>query len=153
MKALIQRVQRAEVRVDDRTVGQIGKGLLVFLGVGLEDTPQGSDELVEKIIHLRIFENPQGKFDRSVLDVGGEILVVSQFTLYADCSKGRRPSFTKAAPPSKAQELYDGFLNRLKAKGIPVASGLFGAKMEVHLVNDGPVTLMLETPISSGRGS
>jgi D-tyrosyl-tRNA(Tyr) deacylase len=146
MRALIQRVRNAQVRVENEVVGQIGPGLLLFLGIGRQDGHQQVHELVEKVIHLRIFENENGKFDRSLSETKGEALVVSQFTLYGDCRKGRRPSFTDAAPPEKASELYERFIEQLRGRGIRVASGRFGERMEVHLVNDGPVTLWLEVP-------
>jgi D-tyrosyl-tRNA(Tyr) deacylase len=152
MRALVQRVHRAEVCIAEQSAGKIGRGLLVFLGVGKNDGHKEIQELVDKIIHLRIFENDQGKFDRSLVDIDGEVLLVSQFTLYADCRKGRRPSFSDAAPPESARETYSRFLRTLGDRGIRVASGRFGERMDVHLVNDGPVTIWLETnPASSSR--
>ena len=146
MKALIQRVSRACVTAEGVCTGCIGKGLLVFLGVAPEDTPDDSGALLRKILHLRIFDDGQGKMNLSIEQAGGELLVVSQFTLLADTSRGNRPSFTGAAPSDKARRLYDLFLEKAAAPGtIPVVSGVFGAHMEVELVNDGPVTLMLES--------
>ncbi|MCF8091656.1 MAG: D-tyrosyl-tRNA(Tyr) deacylase [Desulfotignum sp.] len=145
MRALIQRVKQAEVVVDDTRVSGIGPGMLVLLGIQAGDTEKDTDYLVEKIIHLRIFEDDQGKMNRSLKDLGLELLVVSQFTLLGDCRKGRRPSFTRAAPPDQAQALYTGFIERAKAAGIPTAAGQFQAEMAVSLINHGPVTLMLDT--------
>ena len=145
MRALIQRVKQAEVVVDDTRVSGIGPGILVLLGVQEGDTQKDVDYLVEKIIHLRIFEDDQGKMNRSLKDLGLELLVVSQFTLLGDCRKGRRPSFTRAAPPDLAQALYTGFIDKAKAAGIPTAAGQFQAEMAVSLINHGPVTLMLDT--------
>lgn len=144
MKALLQRVSMAYVTAGQETLGRIGGGILVFLGIGMGDGPVQARDLAEKIVHLRIFEGLDGRFDLSLLDVKGEALVVSQFTLYADCRRGRRPSFSQAAPPETARELYQVFLEELAAKGVKVESGRFGEHMEVSLVNDGPVTLMLE---------
>lgn len=119
---------------------------MIFLGVGRGDTTRQVIEIIDKIVNLRIFENEQGRFDSSLLDVGGEVLVVSQFTLYADCRKGRRPSFTEAAAPNEAQVLYERFIEELKLRGIHVECGSFGERMEVELLNQGPVTIFLETP-------
>jgi D-tyrosyl-tRNA(Tyr) deacylase len=146
VRALIQRVLSAEVRVKDEAIARIGHGLLFFLGIGRGDGEQQAHALIDKIIHLRIFENEAGKFDRSLLDVHGEALVVSQFTLYGDCHKGRRPSFTGAASPEEAAELYKLFIHALRQRGIRVASGSFAQRMQVHLINDGPVTIWLEVP-------
>lgn len=146
MRAVIQRVSEASVQVEGEDTGKIGHGLVVLLGVAADDTAANADYLIDKIIGLRIFPDAAGKFDRSVQDVHGAILVVSQFTLYGDCRKGRRPSFSDAASPDKALPLYEYFVNTLKTKNIPVATGRFQAKMAVHLVNDGPVTLILESP-------
>lgn len=146
MRAVLQRVSRAAVRVEGRTVGQIGHGLLVLLGVGQGDGEQDARWLAEKVAHLRIFSDDQGKMNRSVLDVGGAALVVSQFTLYGDARKGRRPDFFRAAPPDVAYALYQRFCDLLRAQGVPVATGQFQAHMEVELVNDGPVTILLESP-------
>lgn len=145
MRAVIQRVSRARVRVEGQTAGEIGGGLLVLLGVGKGDTQKEADFLLDKIIHLRIFEDGAGKMNLSLLDTGGELLVVSQFTLYADCRKGRRPSFTAAADPDTAKTLYEAFLARARDLGVRVASGVFQAMMEVELVNDGPVTVLLDS--------
>ncbi len=145
MRAVIQRVNRAQVRVQEKDTGEIGKGLLVLLGVGQGDTPKEADYLLDKIINLRIFEDPEGKMNLSLLDVGGEFMVISQFTLYADCRKGRRPSFTDAAPPEEAQKLYDYFVAEAKNRGLKVATGIFQALMEVELINFGPVTILLDS--------
>ncbi len=144
MRALLQRVSCAQVKVDGQVVGSIGRGLLIFLGVGQGDTAAKCREMAQKICYLRIFENEEGKFHYSVMDVGGEILVVSQFTLYADCSRGRRPSFTQAATAETASMLYENFINELRKMGLKVESGIFGKHMDVNLVNDGPVTIFLE---------
>lgn len=146
MRVLLQRVSHAQVTVGQRLLGRIGKGLLVFLGVGRGDTTGQVKEMVDKILNLRIFENEQGRFHSSLLEVGGEILVVSQFTLYAECRKGRRPSFTEAASPEEALDLYDRFIEELKSRGLRVESGGFRERMQVELVNEGPVTIFLETP-------
>jgi D-tyrosyl-tRNA(Tyr) deacylase len=145
MRAVIQRVVSARVTVDDRVVGAIGRGLLVFLGIAADDTEGDAQWLIDKLLELRIFENAVGKFDRSVCDVSGELLVVSQFTLYADTRKGRRPSFTKAARPEQAVPLYEGFVAAARARGVHVATGEFGAHMHVGLINDGPVTITLDS--------
>ena len=143
MKAVVQRVSEARVRVRGKTVGEVGPGLCVLLGVALDDTPANAQRLAEKVARLRIFEDDEGRFDRSLLDVGGEALVVSQFTLLADTAKGNRPSFTEAAPPDEAEPLYEAFCEALRKQGVRVATGLFGARMAVELVNDGPVTIVL----------
>ncbi len=146
MRALIQRVEHAQVDVDGKTVAKIGKGMLVFLGIGNQDTEDGVDWMVNKIPNLRIFEDETGKMNKSLLDVKGQILVVSQFTLYGDCSRGRRPSFSNAAPPQKARELYERFCDEIEQKyPLKVERGIFQAEMKVSLLNDGPVTLMVET--------
>jgi len=145
MRAVIQRVDRAEVRVQGQSVGQIGKGLLVLLGVGQKDTQKEADFLLEKVIHLRIFEDPAGKMNLSLLDTKGALMVISQFTLYADCRKGRRPSFTEAAPPETARALYEYFLEKAKSTGLRTSSGIFQAVMEVELINSGPVTIILDS--------
>lgn len=145
MVALIQRVKRAHVEVDGETVGAIGPGLLVLLGVKTGDTEAEADWLVGKLSRLRIFPDSEGRMNRSVLDTGGEALVVSQFTLYGDTRKGNRPSFVAAAPPEEADRLYRYVTAQLAAVlGRPVSTGVFGAHMDVHLVNDGPVTLWIE---------
>jgi D-tyrosyl-tRNA(Tyr) deacylase len=145
MKAVIQRVKSARVSIGGKTKGEIDQGLVVFLGVGKEDGLQDVDYLASKIPGLRIFPDPTGKFDRSVTDVGGKVLVVSQFTLYGDCRRGRRPSFTDAAPPEVAEGLYNHFIKRISQEGLPIESGTFQALMEVHLINDGPVTILLDS--------
>ena len=145
MRTLIQRGSRAGVTVDGQVVGQIGPGLLVLLGVGTGDGPAEVEYLAGKIAHLRIFEDAEGKMNRSVLDTGGAVLVVSQFTLYADTRKGRRPSFIDAAPPAAAAALVAAFAAALQARGLPVATGQFQAHMQVALVNDGPVTIWLDS--------
>jgi D-aminoacyl-tRNA deacylase len=145
MKACIQRVSRAEVRVADQVVGRIGPGMLVLLGVAADDTQAQARQLAEKIAGLRIFEDPQGKMNLGLADVGGTMLVVSQFTLLADCRKGRRPSFVAAARPEAAEELYRRFVAVVTELGIPTATGQFRQHMEVELVNDGPVTIVLDT--------
>lgn len=144
MKAVIQRVSRASVTVDGDIVGQIGKGYLVLLGVGEGDEKSDCDRLAAKLIKLRIFEDENGKTNLSINDVGGEMLIVSQFTLYADCSHGNRPSFTNAAKPTLANELYECFCEKISESGISVQKGIFGADMKVELLNDGPFTVILE---------
>ncbi len=145
MRALLQRVERAEVRVGGAVVGSIGPGLLVLLGVGHGDDEATADALARRICELRIFEDAEGRTNRSLLDVGGEALVVSQFTLYADTSRGRRPGFTDAAPPDVARPLWLRVASGIEAQGIRTALGEFGAEMEVELVNDGPFTIWLDT--------
>ena len=145
MRIIIQRVKKASVKVGNKTIGRIGKGFLVLLGVGEGDTEKEAEKLVDKIIQMRIFESEKSSFDKSLLDVGGEVLVVPQFTLYADTSKGRRPFFVEAAKPALAEKLFEKFVEILKEKGIRVEKGQFGAKMEVELINDGPVTIILDS--------
>ena len=145
MRTVLQRVRRARVVVAEEVVGEIGRGLLVLLGVAPADTPEQARWLADKIVALRIFEDGDGKMNLGVADVGGAVLVVSQFTLYGDCRKGRRPSFIDAAPPEVAIPLYEAFINAVRAQGMPTATGRFGAMMQVELVNDGPVTLILES--------
>ena len=145
VKAVVQRVTACEVRVCDQTVGRIGPGLLVLLGVSTSDDEADADYLADKITHLRIFQDGAGKMNRSLVDTGGEMLIVSQFTLLGDCRKGRRPSFVQAAEPEKAKRLYDYFVNRVRLNGISAATGQFQAMMAVSLVNDGPVTLIVES--------
>ena len=145
MRAVVQRVKESSVKVDRQTIGRIGKGLLVLLGVAEGDTPSDADYLANKIVNLRIFEDDGAKMNRSLLSIGGELLVVSQFTLLGDCRKGRRPSFTAAAGPQKASELYDDFVQQVRRLGISVETGRFQTTMEVALINDGPVTLVLES--------
>jgi D-tyrosyl-tRNA(Tyr) deacylase len=144
MRAVVQRVSSARVVVDGEAVGTIGAGLCVLLGVARTDSRAQADRLAGRIARLRIFENPEGRFDRSLLDVGAAALVVSQFTLIADTSKGNRPSFTDAAAPERAEPLYKSFCAALRELGVEVATGRFGARMAVELVNDGPVTIVLE---------
>jgi D-tyrosyl-tRNA(Tyr) deacylase len=144
MRAVCQRVSEARVTVDGSEVGRIGRGLVVLLGIERGDDLADAEKLARKVARLRIFEDEGGKFDRSVLDVDGEALVVSQFTLIADTAKGNRPSFTHAAPPEDANPLYASFCEALAAEGMTVARGVFGARMQVALVNDGPVTIVLE---------
>lgn len=145
MRAVLQRVSRASVTVDEQVVGQIGQGLLLFLGIGQDDGEAQVKTLTDKIVHLRIFEDDEGKMNRSLLDIQGAILVVSQFTLYADMRRGRRPSFTNAAPHALANPLYERFKEALSSYGLTVASGVFGAVMQIDLRNDGPVTLWLDS--------
>ena len=145
MRALIQRVSRAQVAIEGETVGQINQGLLVLLGITHTDTVEQAKWLAEKVASLRIFQDDEGKMNRDVAEVKGGMLVVSQFTLYGDARKGRRPSFVDAAGPEQAIPLYEAFINALKALGIPTATGRFGAMMQVELVNDGPVTLMVDS--------
>ncbi len=145
MRAVIQRVSQAKVKVEGIMVSEIGPGLLIFLGIGKEDTPADVEYLLEKIMHLRIFEDEAGKFNLSLLNQRGEMLVVSQFTLYADCRQGRRPSFTAAAPAEMARSLYDLFIEKARQKGLQVAAGIFQARMEIELTNVGPVTILLDS--------
>ena len=145
MKVVLQKVSQAQVCVGGQVVGQIDNGILIFLGIGKEDTQDDADYLVQKITQLRIFEDDEGKMNLSSFDVQAEALVVSQFTLYGDCRKGRRPSFDKAADPKKGEELYNYFVAVLRGKNIKVETGTFQAMMEVKLVNDGPVTFILES--------
>jgi D-aminoacyl-tRNA deacylase len=146
VKAVVQRVSRARVRVGEEVVGEIGPGLSVLLGVAREDGPDAAARLAEKVARLRIFENEEGRFDRSLLATGGEALVVSQFTLIADSKrpKGNRPDFSQAAPREQAEPIYEAFCESLRALDVRVATGLFGARMAVEIINDGPVTIVLE---------
>jgi D-aminoacyl-tRNA deacylase len=144
MRAVLQRVAEARVRVGERVVGEIGPGLCVLLGVARGDDEAEAERLAGRVARLRIFENEAGKFDRSVLDTGGAALVVSQFTLIADTAKGNRPSFSGAAPLEEAERFYEAFCVALRALGVPVETGVFGARMSVELVNDGPVTIILD---------
>ena len=146
MRTVLQRVSRARVVVADEVVGAIERGLLVLIAVAPDDTPAQAEYLADKVAGLRLFADADGKMNLTVTEVGGSVLVVSQFTLYADCRKGRRPSFLGAAVPEKAIPLYEAFVNALRARGVPTATGRFGAMMQVELVNDGPVTLILESP-------
>ena len=147
MKAVIQRVRSAGVEVGGDIVSRIGPGFLVLLGVTHGDTEKASSALADKIINLRVFEDEDGKMNRSLSDIGGDILVVSQFTLYADCRKGRRPSFIGAAPPEEGNRLYEYFCRCLEDRGFPPGKGIFGAEMLVSLENDGPVTIILEKEV------
>ena len=141
----MQRVSRARVRVDGSTTGETGAGLMILLGVETGDTDADARALADKCVNLRIFENPPGRFDRSVADIGGECLVVSQFTILGDCARGRRPSFSDAARPERAEPLYLRFVECIRESGLNVGTGVFGAHMEVEIHNDGPVTLILES--------
>jgi len=143
---LLQRIREARVRVRGEEISKAGPGLCLFLGVGKGDTRENARYLAEKAARLRVFEDEAGKFDRSLLEVQGEVLVVAEFTLYGDCTKGRRPSFSEAAGPEEAQELYQQFVRRLEELGLKVGTGRFQAKMEVSIINDGPVTFVLENP-------
>ena len=145
MRAVLTRVNSASVTIDGETVGKIGKGFLILLGVGPEDTPAHCKYLAQKALGLRVFEDETGKMNVGLEDVCGEVLVVSQFTLYGNCRKGRRPSFTDAAPPALGEALYEQFLKECEALGFPPQHGRFGADMQVESVNDGPVTLILDT--------
>lgn len=144
MKLVIQRVKKASVEVENKIVGEIEQGFLVLLGVGPEDTKETADYLVQKLIKLRVFEDENGKMNLSLKDIHGELLIVSQFTLYADCNSGNRPSFTLAAKPDKANELYEYFIKKCQEENVKVEHGIFGADMKVELLNDGPVTIILE---------
>jgi D-tyrosyl-tRNA(Tyr) deacylase len=146
MRAVIQRVTQSEATVDGKISGQIGPGLLVFLGVGTGDRSKDADYLANKITRLRIFEDDNQKMNRSLLDTGGQMLVVSQFTLLSDCRKGRRPSFVRAAPPDQAEKLYFYFVSQVRNQGVTVETGKFRTMMAVSLVNEGPVTLILDSP-------
>jgi D-tyrosyl-tRNA(Tyr) deacylase len=145
MKTLLQRVSRSTVSIEGETVGSIGRGLLVLVGVATDDNEEDIDYLLSKILNLRIFPDAEGRFDRSVLEIKGELLLVSQFTLLADTKKGRRPGFSGAAPPTEAKRLFDLFTKKAEASGLKVAGGRFQAYMAVSLVNDGPVTIMLDS--------
>jgi D-tyrosyl-tRNA(Tyr) deacylase len=153
MRAVIQRVSQAQVTVDGAVTGKIDRGLLVLLGVTKPDTAEDARFLAEKVLNLRIFSDDESKMNLSVLDVRGELLVVSQFTLYGDCRKGRRPSFDAAAPAEQARTLYEKFVEAAGASGLRVATGVFQAHMEVSLINDGPVTLILESPAKASAGT
>lgn len=144
MKIVVQRVKRAKVDVDSKTVGEIEKGFLVFLGVTHDDTKENADYLVRKLCNLRVFEDENEKMNLSLKDVNGKLLIVSQFTLYADCSQGNRPSFIQAAKPDYAEELYEYFCKQCEGNGIHVEKGIFGADMQIELLNDGPVTIVIE---------
>lgn len=145
MRAVVQRVEESYVKVDEKVVGRIGRGLNVLLGVKKGDTEEDIDKLVRKIANLRIFEDERGKFQHSLLDIGGEVLVISQFTLYASVKKGRRPSFELAEEPCKAEELYNNFVERFRKEGVRVETGVFGAMMDVFIRNWGPVTIVVDS--------
>ncbi len=145
MRAVVQRIKESKVKVNSEVVGEIGAGLLIFLGVGKDDTEEDAVYILDKVVNLRIFEDEDGKFNLSLLDLKGELMVVSQFTLYGDARKGRRPSFSEAAKGEKAQGLYDYFIYKAKDMGITVSHGNFGEHMEVRLTNDGPVTILLDS--------
>jgi len=145
MRLILQRVSEASVTVAGNTVGSIGTGLVILAGMAKSDTESEVDHLADKVLGLRIFPDSEGKMNRTVVEAGGSLLVVSQFTLYGDCRKGRRPSFDQAAVPEQAQSLYNYFVERLRAGPVPVATGIFQAAMEVHLVNQGPVTILMDT--------
>ncbi len=146
MRVVVQRVLRAHVSVDQQVIGEIGPGLLVLLGIAPSDTTDIAKALAEKLVGLRIFADEAGKMNLGIQEISGSMLVVSQFTLYGDCRKGKRPSFVGAATPDVAIPLYEAFVNAIKALGVPTATGRFGADMQVELVNDGPVTLILDSP-------
>src|ERR1700733_538626 len=145
MRVVIQRVKEARVEVAGVVTGAIGLGLLVLLGIARTDSEKDADYLLEKLVHLRIFPDPDGKMNLNIAEAGGSLLLVSQFTLYGDCRKGRRPSFDRAAPPDMAQTLYSYFVESARRGPVPVETGIFQAHMEVHLINDGPVTILLDS--------
>lgn len=145
MRAVVQRVTKANVKVDGKIVGKIDKGLLVFLGIGEDDDNTDLEYMVEKVLGLRIFEDDKEKMNLSLMDVGGEILIISQFTLYGDVRRGKRPSFTSSAHPKIAEDIYNQFIRRCKEKGLKTEMGIFGAHMEIGLINDGPVTILIDS--------
>jgi len=145
MRAVIQRVKSCEVKVENKTVGKIDRGILIFLGIKKDDTEKEIDYLLNKILNLRIFEYENGKMNLSVKDIKGEILVVSEFTLYGDCRKGNRPNYIEAAPALYAEEIYNKFIEKLKISNLKIETGIFRAMMEIYIVNDGPVTLIIDT--------
>ncbi|MBR2704333.1 MAG: D-tyrosyl-tRNA(Tyr) deacylase [Clostridia bacterium] len=147
MKLVVQRVKHAEVKVDGKVTGKIDEGFLVLLGVAQDDTEEIADKFVKKLVNLRVFRDENDKMNKSIIDINGSLLIVSQFTLYADCSHGNRPSFINAGSPDKANELYEYFKNKCAEYDVPVKSGVFGAHMEVELLNDGPVTIILDESI------
>ena len=151
MRAVVQRVREARVEVEGRVTGRIGRGLLVLVAVRQGDSDRDAAWLADKIVALRLFEDGEGRMNHSVAEVGGGLLAVSQFTLYGDCRRGRRPSYSEAAPPGVAQALYNRFVEHLAASGIPVQQGVFQAHMDVHLVNDGPVTVLVDSPQLPGE--
>jgi D-tyrosyl-tRNA(Tyr) deacylase len=152
MRVLVQRVSRAGVSAGGSRVSEIGRGLVLLVGVGVGDTPEDASAAADRCAHLRVFEDEAGRMNRSVLEAGGEVLAISQFTLYGDTRRGRRPSFTEAAPPDRAAPLYEAFVARLRGMGLRVGTGIFGAHMEVEIHNDGPVTLVVESRVP-GPGS
>lgn len=145
MRAVVQRVHSASVSVDGKIVGRIDRGLLVYLGVGKNDTEKDAEWMCEKVVNLRIFEDESGKMNLSLLQINGEMLVISQFTLYGDCRRGRRPSFDEAAPPEDGQRLYEMFIEKVSRQVRKVEKGIFGAHMEIESINDGPVTILLDS--------
>jgi D-tyrosyl-tRNA(Tyr) deacylase len=147
MRVLVQRVSRAGVSAGGSRVSEIGRGLVLLVGVGVGDTPEDASAAADRCAHLRVFEDEAGRMNRSVLEAGGEVLAISQFTLYGDTRRGRRPSFTEAAPPDRAAPLYEAFVARLRGMGLRVGTGIFGAHMEVEIHNDGPVTLVVESRV------
>ena len=153
MRAVVQRVRAARVEVEGRTVGEIGRGFLVLLGVARGDTAREAEWMAQKLAGLRLFEDAEGKMNLGLEEVGGAILIVSQFTLLGDCRKGRRPSFTEAAPPEEADRLYQLVVGKMKTNGLRVETGVFQAHMQVHLTNDGPVTLLLDTTAGQDAAS
>ena len=151
MRLVLQRVTQARVLVNEHTTGVIGPGLLVFLGVARGDSIEDAEYLLDKLLHLRIFPDQERKMNRNIQESGGSLLIVSQFTLYADCRRGRRPSFDRAAPPELAERLYDQFVESARRSPVPVATGVFQAMMEVQLINDGPVTILLDSEDRKGK--
>jgi D-tyrosyl-tRNA(Tyr) deacylase len=145
VRAVVQRVSQASVEVEGQTVGRIDRGMVVLLGVAADDQPADAEALADKLLGLRIFDDEQGKMNLALEEIGGQVLVVSQFTLLGDCRKGRRPSFTDAAPPELAERIYEQFVELIRSRGVPVATGQFRATMALALVNDGPVTLLVDT--------
>lgn len=145
MRTVVQRVTRARVTVEGQVVGEIGRGFVVLVGVGRTDTTEAATYLADKIQNLRVFDDEAGKMNRALAEVGGEVLAISQFTLYGDCRKGRRPSFDEAAPPEQGRALYEAFVRELSSRGLRVSTGIFQARMQVELTNDGPVTLLLSS--------
>ena len=152
MRLVIQRVKEAEVKVDEKTTGKIGKGFLVLLGIKVGDTKKEADYLVKKLCNLRVFTDENDKMNLALKDIGGELLIVSQFTLYGDCRKGLRPSYSHSAPPAEASRLYAYFVEQIKRSGLTVQEGQFQAHMQVSLINDGPVTVIIDTPSKTQRG-
>jgi len=153
MRVVIQRVSEASVRVNESTTGSIGRGLVILIGIGQQDTEADADYLIDKLFSLRIFPDENGKMNRNVQEAGGSLLLVSQFTLYGDCRRGRRPSFDRAAPPERAQALYKYFVESARRGPVPVETGIFQASMQVQLVNEGPVTLLMDSADRIARPS